>query len=133
MRGGGGRKHSAHARRVMGSVVMAGVYGESSLRGRSPGLAEHEVVQDVHGVAAVLVGGVDVASDVEVVVGDVAAGQAAAHRSQHAIIPETAHPTTATSRPPQKRNRQSLAATSSRGARMFTGLSGSGIFGSGQL
>jgi hypothetical protein len=34
-------------------------------------------VQDVHGVPAVLAGGVDVASDVEPVLGDVVAGQAA--------------------------------------------------------
>jgi hypothetical protein len=34
-------------------------------------------VQDVHGVLAVLAGGVDVASDVEAVLGDVVAGQAA--------------------------------------------------------
>jgi hypothetical protein len=33
-------------------------------------------VQDVHGVLAVLAGGVDVASDVEPVLGDVVAGQA---------------------------------------------------------
>ena len=34
-------------------------------------------MQDVHGVRAVLAGGVDVASDVEPVLGDVVAGQAA--------------------------------------------------------
>jgi len=34
-------------------------------------------VQDVHGVLAVLTGGVDVAADVEAVLGDVVAGQAA--------------------------------------------------------
>jgi len=34
-------------------------------------------VQDVHGVLAVLAGGVDVAADVEAVLGDVVAGQAA--------------------------------------------------------
>jgi hypothetical protein len=34
-------------------------------------------VEDVHGVLAVLAGGVDVASDVESVLGDVVAGQAA--------------------------------------------------------
>jgi hypothetical protein len=39
--------------------------------------AEHEVVQDVHGVLAVLAGGVDVAADVEPVLGDVVAGEAA--------------------------------------------------------
>jgi hypothetical protein len=33
-------------------------------------------VQDVHGVLAVLAGGVDVAADVEPVLGDVVAGQA---------------------------------------------------------
>ena len=47
------------------------------LRRWSPGPAEHEVVQGVHGVAAVLAGGVDVAADVEAVLGDVVAGQAA--------------------------------------------------------
>jgi hypothetical protein len=41
-----------------------------------PGPAEHEVVQ---GVAAVLAGGVDVAADVEAVLGDVVAGQAAGY------------------------------------------------------
>jgi hypothetical protein len=41
--------------------------------------AEHEVVQDVHGVAAVLADGVDVAADVEAVLGDVVAGQAAGY------------------------------------------------------
>jgi len=34
-------------------------------------------VQDVHGVLAVLAGGVDVAADIEAVLGDVVAGQAA--------------------------------------------------------
>jgi hypothetical protein len=34
-------------------------------------------VQDVHGVRAVLAGGVDVAADVEAVLGDAVAGQAA--------------------------------------------------------
>jgi hypothetical protein len=34
-------------------------------------------VQDVHGVLAVLAGGVDVAADVEPVLGDVVAGEAA--------------------------------------------------------
>ena len=42
-----------------------------------PGRAEHEVVQDVHGVLAVLAGGVDVAAGIEAVLGDVVAGQAA--------------------------------------------------------
>jgi hypothetical protein len=36
-------------------------------------------VQDVHGVVAVLAGGVDVAADVEAVLGDVVAGQAAGY------------------------------------------------------
>ena len=44
---------------------------------RSPGCAGHELVQDVHGVVSVLSGGVDVAADVEAVLGDVVAGQAA--------------------------------------------------------
>ena len=47
------------------------------LRGRSPGPAGHEVMQDVHGILAVLAGGVDVTADVEPVLGDVVAGQAA--------------------------------------------------------
>ena len=42
-----------------------------------PGIAEHELVQDVVGAEAVLAGGVDVASDVEPVLGDVVAGQTA--------------------------------------------------------
>lgn len=46
------------------------------LYGRSPGPSEHEVVRDVHGALAVLAGGVDVASDVEPVLGDIVAGQA---------------------------------------------------------
>jgi len=55
---------------------------DPSLRGerlcwRSPGPAEHEVVQDVHGILAVLAGGVDVTADVQAVLGDVVAGQAA--------------------------------------------------------
>jgi hypothetical protein len=36
-------------------------------------------MQDVHGVAAVLAGGVDVAADVEAVLGDIVAGQAAGY------------------------------------------------------
>ena len=44
---------------------------------RPPGCAGHELVQDVHGVVSVLAGGVDVAADVEAVLGDVVAGQAA--------------------------------------------------------
>ncbi len=41
-----------------------------------PGVAEHEVVQDGHDVVAVLAGGVDVAADVQPVLGGVFAGQA---------------------------------------------------------
>src|SRR6266567_1828860 len=70
-------KHSAHARVVMGSAGCDCRLRGECLRGRSPGPAEHEVVQDVYGVAAVLAGGVDVAADVEPVLGDVVAGQAA--------------------------------------------------------
>ena len=44
---------------------------------RLPMGAEHELVEDVHGAEAVLAGGVDVAADVEAVLGDVVAGQAA--------------------------------------------------------
>jgi hypothetical protein len=39
--------------------------------------AEHEVVQGIHGVLAALAGGVEVAADVEPVLGDIVAGQAA--------------------------------------------------------
>src|SRR5512132_1183297 len=62
---------------VMGGAgFWLGLRGEC-LCGWPPGFAEHEVVQDVHGVLAVLAGGVDVAADVEPVLGDVVAGQAA--------------------------------------------------------
>src|SRR6266699_5290682 len=62
---------------VMGGAgFWLGLPGECLCRG-SPGPAEHEVVQDVHCVAAVLAGGVDVTADVEAVLGDVVAGQAA--------------------------------------------------------
>src|SRR6202522_4853060 len=70
-------KQSVHARVVMGSAGCDCRLRGECLRGRSPGPAEHEVVQDVHGVAAVLAGGVDVAADVEAVLGDVVAGEAA--------------------------------------------------------
>src|ERR1019366_6913254 len=43
--------------------------------GRVPGRAGHSGAQDVHDVAVVLAGGVDVAADVEAVLGDVLAGQ----------------------------------------------------------
>jgi hypothetical protein len=48
---------------------------------RLPGPAEHEVVQDVHGVLALLAAGVDVAAGIEAVLGDVVAGQAARRSS----------------------------------------------------
>ena len=41
-----------------------------------PGVSGHELVQDFVGAEAVLAGGVDVAADVEPVLGDVVAGQA---------------------------------------------------------
>ncbi len=72
-----GRKQSAHARVVMSSAGCdCRLRGECRC-GRSPGPAEHEVVQDVHGVLAVLARGVDVTADIEAVLGDVVAGQAA--------------------------------------------------------
>ena len=52
--------------------------GERLCRG-PPGPAGHEVVQGVHGVLAVFAGGVDVAADVEAVLGGVVAGQAAGY------------------------------------------------------
>ena len=61
---------------ALGRVGWLGLRGECLCRG-SPGPAEHEVVQDVQGVLAVLARGVDVAPDVEAVLGDVVAGQAA--------------------------------------------------------
>jgi len=42
-----------------------------------PGVSGHELVQDFVGAEAVLAGGVDVAADVEPVLGDVVAGEAA--------------------------------------------------------
>src|SRR6266536_2062531 len=69
--------HSAHSRMVMGGAGFGWGYGGECLCRGSPGPAEHEVVQDVHGVAAVLAGGVDVTADVEAVLGDIVAGQAA--------------------------------------------------------
>jgi hypothetical protein len=50
--------------------------GERLCRG-PPGAAGHEVVQGVHGVAAVLAGGVGVAADAGAVLGGVVAGEAA--------------------------------------------------------
>jgi len=44
-----------------------------------PGVSEHELVQDLVGVMAVLAGGVDVAADVEAVLGDVVTGEAAGY------------------------------------------------------
>src|ERR1700678_1291222 len=70
-------KQSVHARVVMGSAGCDCRLRGECLRGRSPGPAVHEVVHDVHGVLAVLAGGVDVTADVEAVLGDVVAGQAA--------------------------------------------------------
>src|SRR6266702_5618814 len=52
---------SAHAHVVMGSAGCDCRLRGECLRGRSPGPAKHEVVQDVYGVAAVLACGVDVA------------------------------------------------------------------------
>ena len=72
-------KQSAHARVVMGSAGGDCRLRGECRRGRSPGPAEHEVVQDVHGILAVLAGGVDVTADVEPVLGDVVAGQAAGY------------------------------------------------------
>jgi hypothetical protein len=43
-----------------------------------PGIPEHELLQDFEGAGAVFPGGVDVAADVEAVLGDVVAGQAPA-------------------------------------------------------
>ena len=40
-------------------------------------MSEHELLQDLEGAEAVFPGGVDVAADVEAVLGDVVAGEAA--------------------------------------------------------
>jgi len=56
--------------------VALGSRGEC-LCWRLPGGAEHELVEDVHGAEPVLAGGVDVAADVEAILGDVVAGEAA--------------------------------------------------------
>jgi hypothetical protein len=70
------REHSACSVLVGGVVSGWRLRGES-LHGRSPWVSGHELAQDVHGVLAVLAGGVDVAADVESALGDVVAGQAA--------------------------------------------------------
>src|SRR5487761_1418530 len=71
------RKHSPGGRRVMGGAVSGLVLRGESLCGWLPGAAEHELGQDFHGAASVLAGGVDVAADVEAVLGGVVAGEAA--------------------------------------------------------
>src|ERR1019366_1781863 len=70
-------KHSPGGRRVMGGAVSGLVLRGEPLCGWLPGAAAHELVQDFHGTASVLAGGVDVAADVEAVLGDVVAGEAA--------------------------------------------------------
>jgi len=42
-----------------------------------PRITEHELVEDFVGAEAVLAGGIDIAADVEAVLGDVVAGEAA--------------------------------------------------------
>src|ERR1035437_9741577 len=69
--------HSPGERRVMGGAVSALVLRGEPLCGWLPGAAEHELVQDFHGTASVLAGGVDVAADVEAVLRAVVAGEAA--------------------------------------------------------
>src|ERR1035441_9826762 len=71
------RKHSPGERRVMGGAVSGLVLRGERLCGWLPAAAEHELVQDFHGAESVLAGGVDVAADVEAVLGDVVAGEAA--------------------------------------------------------
>jgi hypothetical protein len=61
----------------MGGVISRSALRRDCLGRRPPGVAEHELVQDFHRVLAVLACGVDVAADVEAVLGDVVAGQAA--------------------------------------------------------
>src|ERR1035441_299762 len=61
----------------MGGAVSGLVLRGERLCGWLPAAAEHELVQDFHGTASVLAGGVDVAADVEAVLGDVVAGEAA--------------------------------------------------------
>src|ERR1035441_7656405 len=70
-------KHSPGERRVMGGAVSGLVLRGERLCGWLPAAAEHELVQDFHGAESVLAGGVDVAADVEAVLGDVVAGEAA--------------------------------------------------------
>ena len=60
----------------MARVLVRG-YGENACSGGRQGLPGHELVQDVHGVLAVLAGGVDVAADVGPVLGGVVACQTA--------------------------------------------------------
>ena len=58
---------------------MAVLRGDGGWRGRLPGVSGEYAAQDGHDVLAVLAGGVDVAADVEPVLGGVVAGQAAGY------------------------------------------------------
>ena len=61
----------------MGGAVSGLVLRGECLCGWLPGAAEHELAQDFHGGESVLAGGVDVAADVEAVLGGVVAGETA--------------------------------------------------------
>ena len=61
-----------------GAELIALLRGDRLGR-RQPRVAEHELVQDFAGTEAVLSGCVYVAADVEAVLGDVVAGQAAGY------------------------------------------------------
>ena len=56
---------------------MAGLRGDGGWRGWLPGVSGEDAAQDGHDVLAVLAGGVDVAADVEPVLGRVLAGEVA--------------------------------------------------------
>jgi hypothetical protein len=73
----GERKHSPRLTVSDGGAVLAGVLRGNRLGWGQPGVSGHELVQDFVGGEAVLAGGVDVAADVEAVLGDVVAGEAA--------------------------------------------------------
>jgi len=60
-----------------GGVDLIALLRGDRLGWGQPGVSGHELVQDVVGAEAVLAGGVDVAADVEPVLGDVVAGEAA--------------------------------------------------------
>ena len=76
---------SAACGSIQGQIVAQlrfyGGYGENACAGGRQGVPSMRAHRTCHGVLAVLAGGVDVAADVEAVLGDVVAGEAAGYFS----------------------------------------------------